>query len=40
VEDELGEAFDTCGEKREMHKRFWWGNLIERDHLEDVGVAV
>ena len=18
-----------------MHKRFWWGNLRERDHLED-----
>ena len=23
---------------REMHTRFWWGDLSERDHLEDVGV--
>ena len=23
-----------------MHTGFWWGNLKERDHLEDPGVAV
>jgi hypothetical protein len=22
----------------EVHKRFWWGNLRERDHLEVLGV--
>jgi hypothetical protein len=22
-----------------MHRRYWWGNLKERDHLEDVGVG-
>jgi len=22
----------------EMHTGFWWGNLRERDHLEDPGV--
>jgi len=21
-----------------MHTEFWWGNLRERDHLEDPGV--
>jgi len=21
-----------------MHVEFWWGNLSERDHLEDLGV--
>ena len=22
----------------EVHTEFWWGNLRERDHLEDPGV--
>jgi hypothetical protein len=21
----------------EVHTRFWWGNMSERDHLEDPG---
>ena len=21
-----------------MHTGFWWGNLMERDHLEDPGI--
>ena len=21
-----------------MNKEFWWGNLRERDHLEDAGI--
>jgi len=25
-------------EKEEMRTGFWWGNLRERDHLEDLGV--
>jgi hypothetical protein len=24
--------------REEVHTRFWWGNLRERDRLEDVGV--
>jgi hypothetical protein len=24
--------------RREMHTRFWWGDLREGDHLEDPGV--
>jgi len=30
----MGEA---CG-TREAHTWFWWGDLRERDHLEDLGV--
>jgi len=26
------------GRRREVHTGFWWGNLTERDHLEDPGV--
>jgi hypothetical protein len=22
----------------QVYTRFWWGNLRERDHLEDLGV--
>jgi len=25
-------------ETREMHTGFWWGDLRERDHLEDLGI--
>ena len=25
--------------KREMYTEFWWGNLKERDNLEDIGVG-
>jgi hypothetical protein len=25
--------------RREAHTGFWWGNLRERDHLEDPGVG-
>jgi len=25
-------------EKKEVHIRFWWGNLSEKDPLEDLGV--
>jgi hypothetical protein len=24
--------------RRGVHIGFWWGNLSERDHLEDLGV--
>jgi hypothetical protein len=24
--------------RREMHRGFWWGNLKERAHLEDLGI--
>ena len=26
------------GGRREVHVGFWWGNLRERDHLEDPGI--
>jgi hypothetical protein len=25
-------------EREEVHTGFWWGNLRERKHLEDIGV--
>jgi hypothetical protein len=26
--------------RREVYTGFWWGNLRERDHLEDPGIDV
>jgi len=26
------------GGRGDMHTAFWWGNLSERDHLEDLGI--
>jgi len=23
---------------RDVHTRFWWGNLMERNHLEELGI--
>jgi len=28
----------TYGGRGEVYTGFWWGNLRERDHLEDPGV--
>jgi len=30
----------ACGTwgRVEMHTEFWWGNLRERDRLEDLGI--
>ena len=28
----------TVRSRGEVHTVFWWGNLSERDHLEDLGV--
>ena len=22
----------------EVHTEFWWGDLMDRDHLEDIGI--
>jgi hypothetical protein len=38
IENEMGGARSTYGERREMYTGFWWRNLRERDHLEDPGV--
>jgi hypothetical protein len=33
----MGGACSTYGE-REVRTRFWWGNLSERVHFEDLGI--
>jgi len=33
----MGEACSTYG-GGDVYTGFWWGNLIERDHLEDPGL--
>jgi hypothetical protein len=35
-EYEMGWEYSTYGE--ELHTVFWWGNVGERNHLEDPGV--
>jgi len=32
-------AYGGVGGRREMHSGFWWGNLKERDHLEDLDIG-
>ena len=34
----MGGACSTYGETEEVHTWLWWGDLKERDHLEDLGV--
>jgi hypothetical protein len=34
----MGGACSTYEGKGEAYTGFWWGNLRERDHLEDPGV--
>jgi hypothetical protein len=34
---QMGRTCRTCGGE-EGHTGFWWGNLRERDHLEDPGI--
>jgi hypothetical protein len=34
----MGAACSTYGGREEVYTGFWWGNLRERDSLEDPGV--
>jgi hypothetical protein len=34
----MGGACSTYGGRGEVYTGFWWGNLKERDHLEDPGL--
>jgi len=36
--NEMGRACTFFVGRVEVHTGFWWGNLRERDHLEDPGV--
>jgi hypothetical protein len=33
--NEMSRAWETG----EVHTGFWWGDLRERDHLEDMGIG-
>ena len=32
----MGRVYGTYGEQ--LNSGFWWGNLREREHLEDIGI--
>jgi len=34
----MGRGCGTWGRGVKVYTGFWWGNLRERDHLEDPGV--
>jgi hypothetical protein len=34
----VGGACNTYGGREEVYTGFWWGNLSEREYLEDPGV--
>jgi hypothetical protein len=34
----MGGVYSTYGRTENVHTKFWWGDLKERDHLEDPGV--
>jgi hypothetical protein len=34
----MGEEGSTNGGTGDVHAGFWWGDLTEGDHLEDLGV--
>jgi hypothetical protein len=35
----MGGACSACGGKGDAYAGFWWGNMKERDHLEDPGMG-
>jgi hypothetical protein len=35
----MGRACSAYGGRGEVYTGFWWGNLRERDHLENPGVS-
>jgi hypothetical protein len=37
-EDEVGESCSTYEGEEQYIRGFWWGNLKERNQLEDLGV--
>jgi len=39
MKSEIGETRGTYGGRGEVHIGFWWGNLIEGGHLENLGVG-
>ena len=38
IKNEIGGACGTYGVAVGVHTGFWWGDLRERGHLEDLGV--
>jgi len=38
-ENEMGGTCSLCGKRKEMHTRFWWKNIEEKDHMENSGIG-
>jgi hypothetical protein len=36
--NKMGGAHGMYGGKGDVHIGFWWENLMERNHLEDLGI--
>jgi hypothetical protein len=36
--NEMSGACGTYGERGEVYTEFWWGNLREKEHLDDPGI--
>jgi len=36
--DEMRGAVARIGREEEVHAKFWWGTLRERNHLEEPGI--
>lgn len=37
--DEMGGTCGTYEEKREMRTGFWWGNVNQRDNVQDLRIG-
>jgi hypothetical protein len=35
----MGGACNTYGGRAKVYKLFWWGDIRNREHLDDIGVV-
>ena len=38
MKNKMGGICGMYGGARDVHTGFWWGNLMERNHLEELGI--